>query len=83
MSRADDITAHRRAVVHEVIAAFSPPGEVNPGLATLVLANAAEILGESASGSIDPSRRRMPTLMDRRAAAFDEPDPPPVPPAAL
>ncbi|PPI41763.1 MULTISPECIES: hypothetical protein [unclassified Rathayibacter] len=83
MSRADDSTARSRAVLDEVIAAFSLPGAVDPGLAALVVANATRLRDRTIPAPEERRRRRMPTPLDRRAAAFTEPDPPPVPPAAL
>ncbi|WKK72879.1 hypothetical protein Q0F99_08400 [Rathayibacter oskolensis] len=66
-----------RPVLRALIAAFTDPGAVDPGLAAQVLADARELLPE------DLESPRMPTLMVPRSAVLEVSDGPPVPPAAL
>lgn len=68
----------RRALI-DLIAAFTEPGDVHPGLAARVVAHARELLEPPV---VDP-RARMPRTEFPVAAAFEDPDGPPVPPGAL
>lgn len=72
-----------RQVLRDLIAAFEEPGDVHVGLASRVVIAARELL-DAADPVVDlPQRTRMPTRAYPRSAVVDEPDGPPVPPAAL
>lgn len=83
MSLQDDHEQERNRVLRELITTFSPPNAVHPVYVQQVLTYAADLLSARQERLRETDRPRMPTLMWPRSAAFEVPDPPPVPPAAL